>query len=218
MNEVANFIDAINSAGLGTPDIQADGDIHRFHVEGDRAGSYNGWYSLHLDGVAAGAFGSWKIGFTETWRAESDKPITREERQRMRDEFGRAKRERHAERMMLQEEAADRALSLWSQAAEPMWHPYLKRKRVLPLGVRQKNKALVIPLFDVDGRLWSCQTIDEAGQKLFLKGGRVAVNFYLIGGPIQDEVFICEGFATGASLHMHHSDAKHKPRIWSGWR
>ena len=40
----------------------ADGPIHRFHVEGDRRGSRNGWYILFPDDPPAGAFGSWENG------------------------------------------------------------------------------------------------------------------------------------------------------------
>jgi len=44
-----------------------DGKIHRFHVPGDRAGSRNGWYVLHLEGIAYGAFGSWKASGSQSW-------------------------------------------------------------------------------------------------------------------------------------------------------
>ena len=44
-----------------------DGQIHRFHVPGDKAGTHNGWYVLHLDGIVSGAFGSWKAGGSHTW-------------------------------------------------------------------------------------------------------------------------------------------------------
>ena len=40
----------------------ADGTIHRFRVPEDKPGSLNGWYVLYLDGIASGAFGSWKAG------------------------------------------------------------------------------------------------------------------------------------------------------------
>jgi len=45
----------------------ADGTIHRFRVPDDKAGTLNGWYVLHLDGIASGAFGSWKAGGSSTW-------------------------------------------------------------------------------------------------------------------------------------------------------
>lgn len=39
-----------------------DGAIHRFRVPEDKPGTLNGWYVLYLDGIASGAFGSWKSG------------------------------------------------------------------------------------------------------------------------------------------------------------
>jgi len=86
---------------------------------------------------------------------------------------------------------------------------------VLPLGLRQKNSLLVIPLRDADGDIHSCQTIDPVGNKRFLSGGRIKGCFYLIGGPITDQAFICEGFATGASLYMHgkNTGAKGQPIV-----
>lgn len=44
-----------------------DGTIHRFHVHGDKPGTRCGWYVLYLDGIASGAFGSWKVGDTHIW-------------------------------------------------------------------------------------------------------------------------------------------------------
>jgi len=46
---------------------EPDGAIHRFRVPEDKPGSLNGWYVLYLDGIASGAFGSWKAGGASTW-------------------------------------------------------------------------------------------------------------------------------------------------------
>ncbi len=51
------------------------------------------------------------------------------------------------------------------------------------------------------GNLTSLQFIDADGGKLFLTGGAIAGGYHAIGAP-QDSVIICEGYATGASLHM----------------
>ena len=109
------------------------------------------------------------------------------------------------------EQATRNAFALWNAAAPAMWHPYLKGKAVLPLGIRQRDRRLVVPMFDIDGGLWSCQTIDEDGTKLFLRGGRTTGLFYPIGGfegfvgaeSGGLEIFIAEGFATGAALHLY---------------
>ena len=44
-----------------------DGVIHRFRVPSDKPGALNGWYVLYLDGIASGAFGSWKVGEVHRW-------------------------------------------------------------------------------------------------------------------------------------------------------
>jgi len=54
------FQEAITAAGLTPPDtIIADGKIYRFSTSGKR-GDDSGWYMLHTDGIAAGAFGCWR--------------------------------------------------------------------------------------------------------------------------------------------------------------
>ena len=59
---VTAFQRAIAEAGLGCPDVIADGSLHRFALPGDRRGEKTGWYCLFTDGVPAGAFGSWREG------------------------------------------------------------------------------------------------------------------------------------------------------------
>ena len=68
---IERFREAIVSTGLVPPEhIEADSRLHRFHVAGDKPGSRNGWYILHLDRHPAGAFGSWKLRGTHTWSSD----------------------------------------------------------------------------------------------------------------------------------------------------
>lgn len=57
------FLDELQTA-YGSLDFLPvpDGNIHRFHVPGDKSGSLNGWYLLSTDPVAEGCFGSQKAG------------------------------------------------------------------------------------------------------------------------------------------------------------
>ena len=68
MDGVNHFRDALQMV-YGPLDWlpEPDGGIHRFHVPGDKADTLNGWYVLYLDGIASGAFGSWKAGSAHTW-------------------------------------------------------------------------------------------------------------------------------------------------------
>jgi putative DNA primase/helicase len=95
-----HFRNAIANAGLNPPDtIEADGALHRFASNGKRS-DLAGWYVLHGDGVPAGAFGCWRSGLAENWRADIGRTLTNAERERMesmRRQREQAERERHAE-------------------------------------------------------------------------------------------------------------------------
>lgn len=111
------------------------------------------------------------------------------------------------QRRRLQEEVADRALRLWQEAAPASPnHPYLRAKDVGAHELRERNGVLYVPLFDIDGRVWTLQTIsqgaDDGFGKRFMRGGRVAGLFAPIGlNAPPRRLIICEGWATGATLH-----------------
>ena len=178
-----------------------DGQIHRFHVPGDRAGSRNGWYVLHLDGIASGAFGSWKAGASSTW--SSRRPADHLEAQLITQRIEQAKRQREAEQHQRQQVAAIEATGLWAVAdpADP-GHPYLRRKGCQPHNLRQLGDVLLVPLY-LGCQLVNLQRIPPDGiKKRFLPGGRVTGCYSPIsrlepGQPI----YICEGWATGATIH-----------------
>ncbi|MDR5873797.1 toprim domain-containing protein [Vreelandella gomseomensis] len=120
---------------------------------------------------------------------------------------GKAQRRKQAEtaRIAAQARAAQAAQRLWHTAApaNPA-HPYLVDKGVKPHHLRQSAQGqLLVPLY-ADGQLVNLQCIDPQGQKRFLKGGRVR-GAYAPLGKVQAgrQLFICEGWATGATLHAH---------------
>lgn len=199
----SDFAAAIAAAGLGRPDVTADGALHRFQVEGDRVGSRNGWYVLHLDsGCPAGAFGSWRTGFTHSWCAIARERQTPKQQAALRRLVERAKAQRDAETRERQTQAAQRAARIWRDAApaDPA-HPYLRHKEIAPHGARQRGNALVLPI-RVGDQVTSAQFIGPQGTKLFLAGGRIAGGCYLLDDVTRrPEVLVCEGFATGATLH-----------------
>ncbi len=120
-----------------------------------------------------------------------------------------------AEMQRKQEEAAILANHLWQEASQEGHSNYLKQKQVLSYGLRfsadRYGRFLVIPLYDTQGKLWNVQKIydpqpDPSNHKWFLTGGRKKGCFYVLGHPLRQEsvgnpYLICEGYATGASLH-----------------
>jgi len=100
-----------------------------------------------------------------------------------------------------QAEASQRAQVSWRRAiAAPEDHPYLVSKHVQPHGIRMLGKALLIPMLDVNGLLWSYQSIFPDGRKRYLRGGKKEGCYYPIGGPVVDVLLLVEGFSTGATL------------------
>lgn len=115
------------------------------------------------------------------------------------------------------EARAQRAVSLSTPA--PDNHAYLVKKVIQPHGigvlgelykdlpapVRNRGNVLVIPMQDVHGKVLSCQFIAEDGSKAYMAGPKRKGGFYFIAG--NPRLWICEGFATGASLYQDTGDS-----------
>ena len=197
---IEQFRAAIYSAGLNPPEvIEPDGKLHRFASNG-KPGDDAGWYVFHDDGIPAGAFGDWRGGLSETWRADIGRKLSPQEEAAHRARVEAMRREREAEDAKRKAEAREKAAAIW-QAAETASedHPYLVKKGIKTYGLRVHDGALVIPMRD-EAALHSLQFIEADGEKRFLTGGRVSGCYFLIGEP-DGALCIAEGYATGASIH-----------------
>ncbi len=115
-----------------------------------------------------------------------------------------------AEKRQARINAAARAQSIWANAKPAKDdHPYLLRKGVTAINLRQDDKDnLIIPMhyYNKDTKqttLVNVQTIAADSDKLFLKGGLVSGAYHLIGNEsmlIGGVILVCEGYATGASI------------------
>jgi phage/plasmid primase-like uncharacterized protein len=198
------FADALHRSGLrpkGAPIM--DGKKHRVPVEGDRRGRLSGTYIGHLDEFPAGYIHNFKTGEEIHWKAERQYPApTPRERERLKARIAEAQAERESMRHRQQAAVSRFALTIWDRAQPVGTHPYLTRKGVAAHGLRQGRRGdLLIPMRDVDGRLWGIQTIDVEGKKLFMRGGRKQGLHATIGAPEPGEpVIIAEGYATAATM------------------
>ncbi len=193
MSNYTSLVEAIAASGLGTPDVIHDGLIHRFTAPDDRPGSNNCWYVSH---GTAGAFGSWKLGFTTTWsdgKASNNAELLEEIRE--------YQRHRAADREIQHQDAAVEARNFWSLASTSINHPYPINKRITPYDARQAGNMLLVPMYFA-GKLVNLQRIFQNGKKRFMKGARVT-GCYMPLGDLTDHIHICEGYATGCSLHDH---------------
>jgi putative DNA primase/helicase len=211
----SEFRAALSAAGLDFPgEIIPDGRLHRIKVNGDR--NPNSFYVLHPDGIAAGLFGCWKRGISETWCAKSNEVLTEAERADRDRKWQQQQTERDAERRRLKDDARAKAQAILD-AGQPATddHPYLVRKGVqafpcVKLGAwpqRQLENCLLIPLRTASGQLATVQAIFPAKpatgrDKDFLKGGTTKGAHFVIGDlHSADTIIIAEGYATAATLH-----------------
>lgn len=71
-----------------------------------------------------------------------------------------------------------------------------------------KRGAFAVPMRDIDGKLWALQLIWPTGKKSFFYNQRKTGLMHVIGdiGTVHARgeavICICEGYATGASIHM----------------
>ena len=146
--------------------------------------------------------GDWSTGAETKWVADTGETLSEAERRELKRRLADARQSREIEQASQWEQAATRAARVWRDSVPAdQCHPYLLRKRTEPHSARQRGRELVLLLTDFTGKAWSLQTIDEAGGKRLMAGGRKAGNFIVVGGPdYPARVLICEGYATGCTL------------------
>ena len=208
---LSQILDAMRAAGCAPHDPHKvvfgppqSSPMHRYRIDGDKSGTANGWFIFYDDGIPAGAFGSWKSGITETWCAKRDHELTDAERAQRDKQLSDAKARRAQQEQVVRAQARQRAIELWDKSRDTVdaKHPYLLKKQIPAMGIRQLAQALVIPIRDGNGTLHSLQFIAADSGKKFLTGGATAGNSCLIGDLSDAEtILICEGYATGVSLH-----------------
>ena len=146
--------------------------------------------------------GDWSTGAETKWIANTGETLSEAERRELKRRLADARQSREIEQASQWEQAATRAARVWRDSVPAdQCHPYLLRKRTEPHSARQRGQELVLLLTDFTGKAWSLQTIDEAGGKRLMAGGRKAGNFIVVDGPdYLARILICEGYATGCTL------------------
>lgn len=216
LSDVENaFMQALATAGLSPKkamslQINTSKPI-RYQVDGDKAGSENGWYQLSNNlGIYAGAFGSWKTGELHAWCEKTKGELSPEERAKFKAQYVEQQRQHALEKHNVQADAAKKANHLWgvsgqikaigtNGSGESSAHAYLSRKGIRPYGIRQLKDGLVIPLRNTNGDITSLQFIQPDGSKRFLSGGQIDGCYFAIG-RVGQTLLVCEGYATGATL------------------
>lgn len=202
---------ALESNGFALPSIQLDGKIHRFN----RNGNDNAWFiGFQNHGIKDGKvyvvaqYGDWKTGEKFDYKPAGMSKIDLEA---CKAQIEQAKLRVAQEKLHKQHEAAAKAEKQWKSAGEAGTTPYMARKKIDQCyGIKIYQDTMQVPLRDSDGKLWGLQYIFGDGKKRFSSGAKVDGCFHTIrqDGAVdrsidnyESEIFLCEGFATGVSIH-----------------
>jgi len=189
--------------------IIPDGILHRFHIKGDKMHTRNGWYVLYSDGIASGAYGSWKMSLSKKWCSKSRNQMSIAQWQTHLKKMEEAQRQRDEAKAAEQQRASTRATVIWehSQLANPN-HTYFLNKDITPFNARQRGDTIILPIIDCQNTIWSLEFIHPDGSKFLLTGGAKRAHHILVNGSLDlARILICEGFATGATLAKDHPSA-----------
>ena len=215
VNDRTEFLSFCAERGLIIPDstIAFDGKIHRFHNDGDKRGSKNGYYIgfenyFHNKTYCYVTVGSWKTGQQHTYKSGDDKKLSVQERDTFQQQRDAAQQAYQEERKRIWADTAVECQRIWQAAKRNgITHPYLTSKGVRGFGIRLIRNSLLIPVRALNGELTSLQFIFPDGRKVFKAGGRVRGCCHRFGVPIDNTIYIAEGYATGATIHQVTSHA-----------
>ncbi len=201
------FSEAISNGNPLPRPLYPDGKIHRFPIPPGK--DDDGWYiAFKTDDLINVIYGCWRGNTKFKWCSKARNAMSREEWNECARAAKQAEAARAAQEAEDQAEARKKCDDLFHSAPPANTHPYLTAKGITAQSfIRISNLELTrgwlaIPLQDIAGTVHSAQFIADDGTKRFLWHGRVQGCFHLIsrpntGGPL----IICEGYATGASLH-----------------
>jgi putative DNA primase/helicase len=188
--------------GLLVDNIKQDEQLHRVATQLKPKGK-NGWY-IAYDSLLI--MGDWQTGLTELFKPNGHQQ-THQDKQRIKQSIERHRQEKKA----LQRLTATYASQTYQNASEAIIHPYLTFKGLGNAdGLKMVKDQLLVPLLDITtGKIENLQRIYSDGTKRFLKNGRITglccpcglLNMQSEWPEQLTKVFICEGYATAASVY-----------------
>lgn len=216
LDDVLQQMQAFDLDPLANKEGWVFGKLTRCKTKGDSRAEKTGWYVLYEHQTEAGqtlyfgSFGDWRTGLSEKIKLTGVK-LTGEEKEVMRARQERAKQDAAQRKEQDARRAARRAGKVWEKLYPAGVSAYLERKRIVGLGGRYSGKTgvFVVPMRTVKG-LVGLQLIYPAAQengrdKQYWPYGMQKDGAFCIIGPHPEPgqpILICEGYATGASLHM----------------
>ena len=172
-----------------------DGSWERFPINGKEN---VGWL---VGSEISASFGNWSTGEKFFWEnTDTISSMTEEELNKFRLAQKEHQEKVQQEKIKRQEEAKKLAQNIWKTSAYCNSHEYLTKKKVKSYGLRvTKHGQLVIPIV-INKEVVSLQFIEPTGEKRFLPGAKLAGGYFFIGNTESNRIYLCEGYATGASI------------------
>ncbi len=105
-----------------------------------------------------------------------------------------------------QTEAINKVHEIWGSSTNVLPdNPYITKKRIVPIGIRQYYERLIIPIYhdfgDHEGNAVSIQYISPVGEKRFHPDCSIIGCFHPIGNLTDtDLLYVVEGYATGITV------------------
>jgi putative DNA primase/helicase len=185
-----------------------DGRFHRF-ADPEKSRSNRNCFAMLREDGDFGVCGNWATDEKYYWFGDLENLLEEDDLDEVDKQLARTFRQRSEERDAEQQGVADYINSVFlpSAAVPTPNFPYLKRKSISPANARQSDDRLWVPMQNVSGEVRNLQQISPDGTKRFLPCGEVTGNFSLIGAdqlPSDGELIVCEGWATGVTLHTEH--------------
>lgn len=202
--EFADFCASMGLALDGLPKM--DGEWHGAPVTTSKnTSAKKGRYifSRDLDGGAHGFVINNDNGDRQPWVLKGEM-ASEEDREKVR-QLMEANRRQREEQLQADRQAVSVACTKrWNALGDAKDdHSYLVKKGVKSFGLRQDGDKLITPIRDDAGVIWSLQSIDGQGNKLYVGGGVKSGHFHILGDLDKGRtVLFGEGYATCASLHM----------------
>ena len=198
-NPIEQFKQVLAAAGLQAPAHIEPGKWHKFPGY-QKSVKSRAAYCYLFDDLRGGVFGDYSSGLQSHWSAINGHTPTPAEREAYRTRIKAMQAQRECEQVQRHQSAAVQAATRWQAATNCTHHAYLDTKAIKPHAIKQEGNSLLIPMRDTAGTLHSLQTIAPNGDKRFQKDGKVTGCYHAIGKPA-GVLIVCEGYATGASIH-----------------
>ena len=192
--------EACDQIGIEYKYTPVDGKLRPTAVIGKGSKNTAGRIKLFADGTGGIVMNNIDATVLTFWTEDAPSRMAESDKTARTERVAREKQELEESGRICREESKH----LWENVTQdtvPAEHAYLVAKGIKPYGIKYQSSGelLVIPVMSVDRVLHGLQFISGDTSKKFKTSTLKTGHFHKIIG--NNQIIICEGFATGASIH-----------------